>query len=80
MRADLLPFLVCPDTRQALEVAGGEVVSALNARLAGGQVRNQAGQAVAAPLEGGLLRADGRVLYPIRNGIPVLLVEEGIIL
>jgi uncharacterized protein YbaR (Trm112 family) len=80
MRADLLPFLVCPDTRQALHVAGREVVSALNARLAAGQVKNQAGQPVAAPLEGGLLRADGRVLYPIRNGIPVLLVEEGIIL
>jgi uncharacterized protein YbaR (Trm112 family) len=31
-------------------------------------------------LEAGLVRADGKVLYPIRDGIPVMLVEEGIAL
>lgn len=25
-----------------------------------------------------LLRADGRMLYPVRNGLPVLLKEEGV--
>ena len=30
------------------------------------------------PLEAALLRADGSVLYPIRNGIPVMLVEAAI--
>ena len=29
-------------------------------------------------LEGGLLRADGKVVYPIRNGIPVMLIDEAI--
>ena len=27
-----------------------------------------------------LIREDGTVLYPVREGIPVLLVEEGIVL
>jgi uncharacterized protein YbaR (Trm112 family) len=32
------------------------------------------------PLDGGLVRADGQVLYPIIDRIPVLLVDEGILL
>ena len=27
----------------------------------------------------GLLRADGKIMYAIRDGIPVLLIDEGIL-
>jgi uncharacterized protein YbaR (Trm112 family) len=30
-------------------------------------------------LESGLLRADGKVLYPIRDNIPVMLIPESIL-
>ena len=33
---------------------------------------------VADKLDGGLLRADKKILYPIREDIPVMLIEEGI--
>ena len=35
---------------------------------------------LAGDVKSGLLRADGKVLYPIRDGIPMLLIEEGIAL
>jgi uncharacterized protein YbaR (Trm112 family) len=43
-------------------------------------VRNRAGRAVTETLDGGLLRADGKFLYPIRQDIPVMLVDEAILL
>lgn len=76
--AALLRMLCCPDTRQPLGMAPAELVEALNRHVAAGDLRNRAGQAVAEPLDGGLLRQDGRVVYPVRQGIPVLLIDEGI--
>jgi uncharacterized protein YbaR (Trm112 family) len=31
-------------------------------------------------LAGGLVRQDGKIVYPVRDDIPVLLVDEGIAL
>ena len=39
---------------------------------------NRAGQLVEEKIEGGLIRADGKFLYPIRHNIPMMLVDEGI--
>ena len=36
------------------------------------------GAAVERTLEAGLVREDGLIVYPIRDGIPVLLIDEGI--
>jgi uncharacterized protein YbaR (Trm112 family) len=41
-------------------------------------LRNRAGKPVNGKFDGGLLRQDGKVLYPIRNRIPIMLVEEAI--
>jgi uncharacterized protein YbaR (Trm112 family) len=43
-------------------------------------LKNRAGQAITEAIDGGLLRADGRVLYPIRKNIPLMLAEEGIVI
>ena len=75
---DLLQILACPETHQPLAEAGAELLARVNARIAAGQAQNKGGQAVAEKLEGGLVRQDGRIVYPIRDGIPVLLVDEGI--
>ena len=75
---ELLEILACPASYQPLAEASAELLEALNARIAAGGVTNVGGQPVDAPLEGGLVREDGVVVYPIRDRIPVLLVDEGI--
>jgi uncharacterized protein YbaR (Trm112 family) len=75
---DLMEILCCPESRQALTLASPEIIERLNRQIAPGTLRNRAGRAVEAPLEGGLIRSDGQYLYPIREGIPVLLVDEAI--
>ena len=48
--------------------------------IVAGKVKNQAGKAVSQPFEDGLMREDGRRIYPIRDGIPVLFIDEGVTL
>ena len=77
---ELLAILACPETHQPLAVAEDSLLDELNARITAGGVTNVGGEAVDAALEGGLVREDRAIVYPIRDAIPVLLVDEGIAL
>ena len=54
------------------------LIQQLNVAIADGTVLNHGGQAVACTMNEVLVREDGDVLYPIRDGIPCLLIDEGI--
>jgi len=75
---DLLAILCCPETKQDVTMASEALIDTLNAKIRQGLLTNRAGQPVKEPLDGGLLRADKKILYPIREDIPVMLIEEGI--
>ncbi len=75
---ELLKILCCPETHQGLHAAETGVIEELNQRIAGGALANRAGQTVRVPIEGGLVREDGKYLYPIRDNIPVMLIDEAI--
>jgi uncharacterized protein YbaR (Trm112 family) len=74
----LLAILCCPETKQPVTIADDSLVRRLNDQIREGKIKNRAEQVVSDPLSGGLLRADGKILYPIVDDIPVMLVEEGI--
>ncbi|MBI4081367.1 MAG: hypothetical protein HY423_02025 [Candidatus Lambdaproteobacteria bacterium] len=76
----LLEILVCPETRSSLRLAEPALVEAVNRAVARGALVSRGGQPIAEPIEGGLVREDGRCLYPIRDDIPIMLVEESIAL
>ncbi len=75
---ELLAILCCPETKQEVALAEDTLVAELNARIGNGEVKNKAGQPVNEKLDGGLVRADKKILYPVREAIPVMLIEEGI--
>ena len=74
----LLRILVCPEDHSPLAPASTETVERVNAAIGQGRVQNRMGQPVDQPLEAGLVREDGTLLYPIVEEIPVLLVDEAI--
>jgi uncharacterized protein YbaR (Trm112 family) len=79
MQSDLpLDLLVCPQTHEPLRIADAAHIERLNESIGRGELKNAAGQVVEKPLDGGLLRADGRLLYPIVDQIPILLPDEAI--
>ncbi|MCS5635514.1 MAG: hypothetical protein NZ990_03290 [Myxococcota bacterium] len=75
---ELLEILVCPETRQPVSEAGNDLIARLNGEIEAGNLRNRGGDAVSQAIEEGLLREDGKVLYPVEDGIPVMLIEESI--
>ncbi|MCY4612529.1 MAG: hypothetical protein OXB94_02775 [Nitrospira sp.] len=74
----LLEILCCPETKQALTLLDAAALDLLNRNIANGEVQNTGGNLVKEPLDGGLLRSDKQVAYPIREMIPIMLIEEGI--
>lgn len=78
LSTDFLSLLCCPDDRTPLKPADDELVSRLNASIQAGHLKNRGGQTLSKQLDGALLRADGRIAYPIVDEIPVLLIDEGI--
>lgn len=78
MDKDILTILCCPETKQPVTVAEAGLIQKINAAVTRGQVMNKGSKPVSQQLEGGLIREDGKILYPIREQIPVMLIEEGI--
>ena len=76
--AELLEILVCPETKQPVTAAGDALLAKLNAEVDAGTLRNRGGEAVSKHIDEALVREDGKVVYPVDDGIPVMLIEESI--
>jgi len=74
----LLSILVCPESRQPVRLADTSLVEKVNGAIAAGTLKNRAGQLVEEPVHELLIREDNRIAYPVRDDIPVMLIDEGI--
>lgn len=75
---ELLDILVCPESRQPVAPAPDSLVARLNEQIRQGTLRNRGGEKVEGEIHEALLREDGKVLYIVDEGIPVMLIEESI--
>ena len=75
---ELLEILVCPETKQPVALATAELLEELNQKIRKGELRNRSGETVEKELTEALVREDERVLYPVDDGIPVMLIDESI--
>ena len=75
---ELLKILACPESLQPLAEADAALLARINQRIERGELKNVGGDVIRDKFEAGLVRQDGLRVYPIRDGISVLLVNEGV--
>ncbi len=78
MEKRLLNLLRCPVTHKGLSLARREMLGRVNSAIQAGKVTNRGGELLAEPLSEALVTDDDKLLYPIANGIPVLLEGESV--
>lgn len=76
MDSRLLEILCCPITRRSLNRLGQNELEKVNNAIRQGNIRNHGGAELSEPLSEALVTEDGDLVYPVKDGIPVLLEEE----
>ena len=74
----LLTILRCPVSHKGLALLKKDELARVNAAIDAGNLFNHEGSAVAKRLHEALVTDDGKRIYPVDDGIPVLLEDESI--
>ena len=77
---ELLAILRCPESLQPVRLADDSMVQRLLQQARQGTLKNLQGAKVEADFEGLLVREDGNRAYHVRDGIPVMLIDEAVAL
>lgn len=78
--AEMLAMLRCPRDGKQLQLADASLVEQLNASIERGALHDRLGHPVSQALDGALLTAGGKFVYPIRAGIASLIADEAIVM
>jgi uncharacterized protein YbaR (Trm112 family) len=76
----LLQILRCPVTYKGLSVLKKDKLEKVNAAIAAGKLETHEGVKLVEPLAEALVTDDGKRVYPVDEGIPVLLEGEAILM
>lgn len=74
----LLSILCCPVTHKGLSLARPDLLKKINMAIGEGNLVNRDGAALSDSLDEALITDDGKIMYPVRDGIPVLLEGESV--
>ena len=74
----LLEILCCPVSKQPVAMLSGRQLDALKQAAVGGSVKHVDGSALEKAPEAGLLTRDGKLIYLIDDGIPVMLADQAV--
>lgn len=78
IKKELLDILCCPVTKQPVEMLADDKLIRLNDLIARGEIKNVDGSKVESKIDEALITTDGKTIYRIDDGIPVMLVDMGI--
>jgi uncharacterized protein YbaR (Trm112 family) len=76
----LLTILCCPVSHKGLALAKSDLLKKVNKAIGTASLSNREGVTLSGALKEALVTDDGKLLYPINDGIPVLLEGESIAL
>ena len=79
MDKKLLSILCCPVTHRDLALVRPDALAKLNSAIGDGKVSNRDGTVLTDALDEALITNDGKLVYPVADGIPVLLEGESIL-
>ena len=72
----LLSILCCPVTHKGLSLVRASLLNSINTAIEAGELANREGTVLSETLKEALVTEDGKTLYPVNDGIPVLLEGE----
>jgi len=76
----LLSILCCPVSHKGLSLARKDLLVSVNAAIKAGELVNRDGAKLDQTLKEALVTDDGKTIYPVDDGIPVLIDGEAVAL
>ena len=78
MDQELLKILCCPQTKVPVELLAARDLEKLNGAIAAGRIKQADGATVKKPIAEALITRDRKTIYRIDDGIPIMLIDQGI--
>jgi len=75
---EILEILCCPETKEPVALIDEDMLKKINTAIEAGKAFKRNGEPVQNLIDDGLLRQDGKYCYPIREEIPIMLIDEAI--